>query len=282
MNTRMKMKVNLGVCLLLLTPYLSRGAVIYTEDFSTGYTAGNIHGQNGWVVSGASTTQHTIHISPGLSWTSPSGAVSHNGGDNSVLVVGGTEQYASVGIGSRTDETIYFSFLLRRNEEAGQFFMLGLTRGALPTNAGSVAGAGGFVQRHDGSGGGRIGSNVFNSGTRAEALNFGLPGDTTALFVGRLTKTDPNGNYNQLSYAFNPDTLTESEVSWMDLTFNNTTGLNSVDRLWFRAGGGTENFSVDMLRVGTTFDTVLIPEPGTLVLVGIALGSLLLFRRRRA
>lgn len=287
MNTRMNMnmKMNLGVCLLLLTPLLSRGAVIYTEDFS-GYDTGNIGGQNDWVVSGTSTTQHVI-ASSGLSWTSPSGAVSHNGGANSINTLGGTEQYASVGIGTRTDDSIYFSFLVRRNTDGGQFFMLGLTQGALPETGGNVAGAGGYFTRANlnNAGGGRIGSNVFSGGTRSEAGIFTLLGDgdggpgPTALYVGKLTKTDPSGNYNSLSFTINPDSTMESALTWTNLTFE--TGLDSVDRLWFRTSGSTENLSIDMLRVGTTFDTVVIPEPGTLVLMGIALGSLLLFRRRR-
>ena len=49
--------------------------------------------------------------------------------------------------------------------------------------------------------------------------------------------------------------------------------------LWAGFGGGNNTGS--NIAAFDNFSVVAIPEPGTLVLVGVALGSLLLFRRRR-
>ena len=69
--------------------------------------------------------------------------------------------------------------------------------------------------------------------------------------------------------------------SWAGTTISpvvHTVGASSavgIDELWFGVQNRSSTFVIDNLSV------TAIPEPGTLALMGIALGSLLLFRRRK-
>jgi hypothetical protein len=267
MNMNTKQRLTILLTAAALSAGVVRADVLISENFS-GFDTGNIDGQNGWSVSGNSESQHTI-ISGGLSFTS--GDVVHNGGTQKIRINGTTQQYASTTFTSQGGD-IYFSFLF--SHVAGNFFMLGLTEGA-PTDASNLAGAG-VLRDNEPRVGGRIGSNVFSPDTRVDSTNVAF---STGLIVGKLSKSDSEKNYDTFSFLVNPNSLDEPET-WTR-TITRDTGLENVDTLWFRAGSsGTQTFHVDMIRVGTTFDAVVIPEPGTLALVGIALGSLLLFRRR--
>lgn len=62
---------------------------------------------------------------------------------------------------------------------------------------------------------------------------------------------------------------------------NVTIGNNGFSESTFFAGFGGGNNTGSNIAAFDNFSVAAIPEPGTLALVGIALGSLLLFRRRR-
>lgn len=249
--------------------------ILLAEDFAD-FSEGNIHGQNGWTVSGGSETQHQIETTGGLSFES--GPVSHLGGDNLVRIDGGSEQYASVNFGAQSGESLYLSFLF--NRDGGNFFMLGFTEGDLPASGGEVAGAGGRFSSNAVSA--RIGSNVFASGTRDEVGEGIAHGSETILYVGKLFKSGESGdNYDRFAFAVNPASL--SEPSEWAFTGEFDTGLASVDTLWFRGGGeASTDFAVDVLRVGTSYDAVVIPEPSTYAaLVGLLALAFAAYRRRR-
>lgn len=125
--------------LLPFTLCHAQASVILVEDF-VALSGGNLHGQNGWVVSGGSTTQHQVQTTGGLSYTSPSNTVIHQGGSNLVRIGGNTEQFAALNFGAQSGDSLYVSFLFERT--AGNFFMLGFTQGALPASGGPVAGGG--------------------------------------------------------------------------------------------------------------------------------------------
>ena len=105
-----------------------------------------------------------------------------------------------------------------------------------------------------------------------------LVGDTLA-FLMELEKGTTDNN-NILSIWFNPADLSNPGVpdfvSTSDTRFGRDAGiLNGVS--YSGSNVGDTQWTMDQVRVATT----AIPEPGTLVLVGIALGSLVLFRRRK-
>jgi len=260
----------------MLTSQL-QAALIFEEDFSSGFNTGNIHNQGDWEVSGGSTTQHQI-VSGGLSYSD--GDVNHQGGNLNAMTAGGTEQYASAGFASQTGD-IYLSALIQRN--SGGFFMVGLTGldGAnMPGSAGSVAGAGFRISNTEALA--RVFSDLSSGPTRVEVGNF-AHNNETVLMVGKLFKSDPNGNYDSFSYTVNPTSLNEP-TNWLATAVavdeTNGIGLDFIDTVWFRAGGGGgHDYETDMIRVGTTYSAVVIPEPTTALLGG--LGLLALLRRRR-
>ncbi|MCC5846457.1 MAG: PEP-CTERM sorting domain-containing protein [Verrucomicrobia bacterium] len=147
-------------------------------------------------------------------------------------------------------------------------------------------GAGGYAfwgeMRNDGGGtylrllntGGQVGSNSSTFSLETEnwyalQASIALSADATAssmsvsIFDVGADGTDPLG----AALA----SISASDVSLANGGFSGN--------LWAGFGGG--NNSGSNITAFDNFSVVAIPEPGTLVLLGIALGSLLLFRRRR-
>lgn len=267
---------------LLLLPLVgvSQAAVILEEDFES-FTAGDLHNQGDWTVTSIATTTTTNHVvdtTGGLSYSG--GAVNHSGGSNLINTSLGAEEYAYTDFASQNGDAVYMSFLLNRTD--GGFFMLGLKNGA-PTSTSNLAGAGGRFGVTDVRA--RIGSNVFNSSNRdvAETTPATEHGSETILYVGKLFKSTSGTaqNYDRFSFTMNPTSLSEP-TTW-DATGSFDTGLNSVDTLWFRGPAESNaDWEVDMLRVGTTYDAVVVPEPGNFALISaLLLGAMAVARRRR-
>lgn len=107
--------------------------------------------------------------------------------------------------------------------------------------------------------------------------------DQTVFIVGEILRDGSNTAFLYL----NPD-LSSGKPSQATLEANiGTLGWfpsQALEVLKFEAllNPNTAATYFDEFRIGETWESVTpIPEPGTLVLVGIALGSLLLFRKRR-
>jgi len=129
------------------------------------------------------------------------------------------------------------------------------------------------------------------------SLNFG----ETYMVVGKLTGMHDDGtsvtktadmwvlsltDFNAVVAAnFTEAALNANNVFQITRSVTNDTEISLSGHLNVHTLDWSQrNFNpiYDEIRFGTTMESVMpIPEPGTLVLVGIALGSLLLFRRRR-
>ena len=129
----------------------------------------------------------------------------------------------------------------------------------------------------------------FGSGTNT-TVSVGIETGTNGTVLGGTDITFPAGSgVGQSAIGQNTAvnlgmTLTRTGDSAI------TIGLFQNDTLvWTATDSSASNFTFDMIALGvgnTSADyqidnVIAIPEPGTLVLVGIALGSLLFFRRRR-
>ena len=101
---------------------------------------------------------------------------------------------------------------------------------------------------------------------------------TTYLLVGRFEKV-ASANYNQMSLWVNPSSLTETAPLTTSI-FNS--GTPDLDFLTMRTAGlSGDTYFFDELRIGTTFDAVVVPEPSTWILCGLAAAGWLVRRRLR-
>lgn len=108
----------------------------------------------------------------------------------------------------------------------------------------------------------------------------GVSADTgvTHLFVMKAEKTGA-GNYNRISLFVDPSSLTEPGSA--SAVVNADTGRANFGLLTARSAfhATGDSFQLDNLRIGESWEDVVVPEPGT---AGLALlGSTLLLRRRR-
>ena len=273
------MKISTRILALLLLPLagVSQAAVILDQDFES-FSAGDVAGQGNWtftdVAVDSNDSNHVIETSGGLSYSS--GSVNHSGGSNFLRTDGPGEDFASVTFASQDADAIYLSFLA---ENVGdRFHTLGLSDSVPTSTTGFPMGGSQFNGANAWA---RIGSDVFGSSDdRQGTLEHN--GDLV-LYVGKLFKSTPGPteNYDSFSYLLNPTTLTEP-TSW-HATAVSDTGFASVDTLLLRgAAESSTDFKMDMIRVGDTYDAVVVPEPGNFALISaLFLGAVAVARRRR-
>ncbi|MCC5850111.1 MAG: PEP-CTERM sorting domain-containing protein [Verrucomicrobia bacterium] len=116
--------------------------------------------------------------------------------------------------------------------------------------------------------------------------------DTQLVVFQILDRTDPmntHGATEQITAWLNPDMSLAPELWANPLTVEapllRTAGDNNLFNelsMSSSVGGVNQFLMVDEIRLATDWASIgAIPEPGTLMLVGIALGAVMLFRRRR-
>ncbi|MCH8513665.1 MAG: PEP-CTERM sorting domain-containing protein [Kiritimatiellae bacterium] len=150
------------------------------------------------------------------------------------------------------------------------------------------------------SGGGAIPVGVFVQTGNSGALSLNVMGSLTSIIdmdngTTYLFATRIDFNDSEDMHRVSLDLFTSASTSHLDPIESVTTTVSSATLLASNLShlilqtGGTQNYSnntqtprFDEFRMGTSLDSiVVIPEPGTLVLLGIALGTLMLFRRRK-
>lgn len=245
------------------------GQILYVQDFNS-LDDGALDGQAGFSVASGNAT-YTV-TEGGLSYTN--GPVVHTGTGNHLALVGhSNENPASVGFTEQTSD-VYFSFLFQATGSATFLWMAFSDDADFNSSGAAIAGFDGsnravFGRLRDGGG------NNTNS-TTAGGWDF----NDTYLVVGRLSKSDPNGNYDSLSVLLDPDSLSEP-ATW-GATVTGDIGIDSLDTLVFRVGGSSNyRYNIDMLRVGESFDAVVIPEPRLYAPLAGLLALALVLRRRR-
>jgi hypothetical protein len=171
------------------------------------------------------------------------------------------------GVGS-INNTLYGSFLLHSSDWSAARMIFELNdNGASPANdlriAQDSAGSGFSLSNGDGNGLSTVSSTPTSS--------------NTYMIVFRVDFSDQN-NGDNLTFWLNPEAgISAPATGGISLTNTRNFTFNNIE---MRAVNG--NVVFDEFRMGTTWESVAaIPEPGTLALVGIALGSLVLFRRRK-
>ena len=268
---KMTLTVCLGIGACVLAANAKAAVTVYDFE-SPAYTAGALNGQQGWT---GGLTQPAV-VAGGLSYSS--GTVLHDGGSQHVstdsTTPGRIELPTSVAVG----ETVYFSTLFRTSSNQFTWFALSDDGNTNFNDSYGVVYSGSFQARA------RLGSTNNQDSTGTSLVSSDLSGHesggTTFLIVGKVEYgvTGDSGTVDRLSVLLNPDS-TDEPITWdADVEVASRIDADSLTHLLFRQGdGGVREF--DFIRVGTTYDSVVIPEPASLALLG--LGGLLMIGRRR-
>ena len=274
--------------LLVHEPFLTGGAPNYTVDATIKNTAPTSTGFTG-------------------NWSDPSladavdfrvrGTSLAYANDQTLDVSGGAlEHYRSSGSAAAKNMNRALSYAMPQNSELWGSFLFTYSSGTAFTFS-LTYGSGQSTRPFDfilasntltAAPGGAVATDV-QSGT--------LSPDTTymALFKAVDSTGGPSSVYDAYTFWINPVvTNTEGDLGASlgsgfgvirELTAVNGTSANYTGASLVASLAAGQSFKVDEIRLGTSLADVMpytIPEPGTLALLGIALGSLLLFRRRPA
>lgn len=254
-------------------------------DYNTGQLTGKNGGEGDWAAwSGPNNPQV---VEPGSTTTLPNGStitapnpmafsngdVAHEGGNR--LVAGGPTDGGTplnrVFDTALTGQDIWFSMLFA-GTQGGQVYVGLLGSGA--------AGWQNHGFRFDGEGvkasaGGNFSTAVGgNSISNVRLLVFNLVWDEAA--------NNGNGGYGQTNLYVNPDTLTTPTSTTRSISGN--LKPTSVTRFQIHGATPNQNIAWDEIRIGTTYESVVIPEPAHMTLlagIGLGLGVLMLRRRPR-
>ena len=230
-------------------------ATIFEETFDALNTA-VIHGQGGWTSDKAGTAGEGAVVAPGLVFT---GACPVDG-DGKCLTQTLSGESVTHALPALADVDLYFRFLFKSKNAVGNaevFLRLDSTNNwntyLAVKNTGPIMEA-------------RIGGGA--------QPTVAIPEDGNVhLIVGRL-RSDGFGNFIALDGWFDP---AAGDVNSPDITAVGTAAVSTVDMAQFRHYN--EQTWQDELKFATTWLEV-IPEPATMVLLGIG-GLGVLLRKRR-
>ena len=242
--------VVIAACGVLL-PVSAEGTIVPTESFA--YSTGDLNGQGGW--SGSS------------NWDVESGNLAYPAscslvasGNRATINSGGGSVNRSLGatLDFDSQNTYYLSFLIRKDaipETSNEYFWLSL-RDSSSYKATMGIGSSENVL---------LGSNTSGFSISSSTI----AGSTDYLYVAKMV-TASSGNEQYFATVYGPsETVPATEPTSWDVTFSSTvTGTANSLRL---ETGSNGYYTVDQIRIGTSWANVTVPEPTTLVmLLGLA------------
>lgn len=103
--------------------------------------------------------------------------------------------------------------------------------------------------------------------------------DKTYFIVSKMVATSGEDTVYLKVYGPDDSVPDIEPVTW-DITHSETTGV-TLDEMWVDVADGTNGGQIDEIRVGTTWGDVVVPEPATMVLLGLGGMGVLLRRKHR-
>lgn len=269
--------------LWLTVPMAGAALVAYDgfADYANGALAGN-NGGSGWSNAWA-TNNGTVNVTAnGLSYSA--GSITVGGNSQAASIVGAsnngsvaTRQFTNI-----TGSEVWFSLLVQPNGSGGDdFIQLYVGTNNNFNNSGAVGDL--SSNGNSNSWGARVRAGAGDSGT--DVGNTALVDGTTVLLVGHISTggtSGATGIYDLLQLWVNPTSTTlgapDASVDG-SLDLATTTGIDWFGIRTVNLDAG-DNYIFDEFRVGTTLESVVVPEPGTISLT-LALAGILAFKRRR-
>jgi hypothetical protein len=275
----------------MVTVATARANILATDNFES-YAVGNLEDGGGNVPNGGSGWANPWEVAD--SWRDGVQVVNHamNYSNGSVSINSGS-QALQVDVPNTTTAvplarqfagqtgTLYMSFLLEAPtisdniapNSTDDFFQFGFdTNGVGASN--NTRASGGIAD--DAS------QQKFftRDGTQAADSVFGPVVNPTTTYL-LVLKIEKNGSsYDEITLFINPDSTDENtQTSTVVATGASTLVTPSFFLFRFARHEVVDSYYLDRFRLGTDFESVVIPEPATLVLLG--LGALSMMRRRR-
>ncbi|MBC2603790.1 PEP-CTERM sorting domain-containing protein [Puniceicoccus vermicola] len=257
-------------------------ATVY--DSFENYTLGDINGQNAgsdWT-SAWSANESVDVVSSSLSYSN--GSVSVNGGTQAMQVGGSSDLiFSRTFAASDTGDAVYFSMLFRHESGGpGNWLQMFISD---DTAYNSSSGSFGDLDQSSN----RLGLRAYGPGGAysQSSASETYADDTTYFLVGRLSSNGSAGAGDELDLLelwLNPDSQTLGSPI---VSIERAMGINGSTADTFGARtynmGASDAFLIDELRIGSTVDAVVIPEPSsaTLLLGAFAGAGAFAFCRRR-
>jgi hypothetical protein len=162
-----------------------------------------------------------------------------------------------------SNSEVYFSFLARSNGGSSGLISLETSAGVEKARLYQTVGGPAMTAS--------IGDTPAGIGNR-----FGNDG-IDVLVIGRITTVASGSDTIAIDIVQNTQTIAGSFTADASASAVTTGSANYIEFWNFANAGGR----IGEFRMGSTYDSVTIPEPSTFALVGIALGALVFFRRRK-
>lgn len=276
----------LGACLLSVFSSQAAATVLFSENFEYDTSVSTaLAGRNGGTgfTSAWSTTINSGNLyltSGGLSYQIDGGAFIDGG--QTALRFDGSNTTANNSLFNRSFESyngdeLFISYLFQ--------IPVGTTLAQTKSTGIWLNNDNNWIYNYNATGTGSFGARIGGSSTNDPVGPMPVPG-TTYFVVARLSKTTPGegASYNKIELWLNPgadDSL--STPLFTAIATGPTGAVSAYDLLGYRTNlASGSSIILDNIVAGTDWNSVApIPEPGSLVFVGLAASAFLLTRRRK-